>query len=448
MTAVMRSIGPTTAAKVLRVGRVECGRLVEERVLQQRTSVTVGPTEEAMFVVEATVPARFKLFEPIGDAYYLNTIDGMTGRLALATGIADLVTLRTQMAGTGPIRSIRITEEVRGKVVLGGTTFLFQFVTPRPLQPKPRLPLSVKDGVASQIDWTLTVIAAFSFLLHFGVIGAMYSDWMDTVVDDDITVGLVHAIAPTQAPVAETNDETVQGASTAAEPAVSPSAEPKASSVRTNRRPGASPDTTLDALLSELNRANFAVIGSVNGGPNLREVMTSSDHGAPVDLDELGQRQARIGDASGVGLDLPTGGPIEPRRSDFGLPTRETGKAPSGAGQPTRVVPLPDVHAASPVLSAPMPDAEAVIRKQIQPGARRCYQKGLDSDPTQSGRLVVVIRVSPSGEVESASIDSNTGLSETVAQCVASVARRAKFDRTGPGGATIAVPFAFLRQGR
>ena len=31
----------------------------------------------------------------------------------------------------------------------------------------------------------MTIIAAFSFLFHFGMVGAIYSDWMDPVVDDE-----------------------------------------------------------------------------------------------------------------------------------------------------------------------------------------------------------------------------------------------------------------------
>ena len=36
-------------------------------------------------------------------------------------------------------------------------------------------------------------------------------------------------------------------------------------------------------------------------------------------------------------------------------------------------------------------NAEAVIRSQIHPGAKRCYQKGLENDPSQSGRIVILI---------------------------------------------------------
>jgi hypothetical protein len=447
MTAVMRSVQPGPGPKVLRVGVLVGGRLLEERVLQRRTTVTVGPSERAMFVVDANVPPQFRLFERIGDHYYLNTLDGMTGRIALPTGIADLATLRDEARRAGQICALRLTEEVRGKLVVGGTTFFFQFVTPPPVHPRPRLPLSVKDGVASQIDWLLAIIVALSFLLHFGLVGGMYSDWMDTVVDDDITVGLIHTIEPTTGLAVETTEAVA--ASATATKVLAPTTAP-ATSTATRNRPGpANPAATLAGLLSDLDRMNVALIGSVTGGPNLRGVVTSGDNGAPVNLDDLGSRQARIDNAPGDGLDLRAGGgePIQPGRTGFTLPTRETGETPTLAGRPTRVVPVPGVHEEIPVLSAPVPDAEAVIRSQIHPGAKRCYQKGLDSDPSQSGKLVLLIRVAPSGEVDRATISSNAGLSAGVADCIAGVARRAKFDRTGPGGATIVVPFGFVRQG-
>jgi hypothetical protein len=448
MTAVMRSVRQAMGPKVLRVGVVVAARLLEERVFQRRTTVTVGPGERATFVVEADLPPQFKLFERIGDDYYLNTLDGMTGRLALPTGIADLVTLRDEARSAGASGALRLTEEMRGKLVMGGVTFLFQFVTPPPVHPRPRLPLSGKDGVASQIDWKLAVIVALSFLLHFGLVGGMYSDWMDTVVDDDITVGLIHAIESTRPPAVETTtDATAESATETETPA--PTTTPAASTANRNRPGPGSPAAILDGLMNELGQVNVAIIGSLKGGPNLRGVMTSGDNGAPVSLNELGRREARIGNASGEGLDLPAGvgGPIHPGRTGFTLPTGETGATSTGAGRMTRVVLAPMVHEESPVLSAPVADAEAVIRKQIHPGAKRCYQKGLDSDPSQSGKLVLVIRVAPSGEVDSATVSSNAGVSAGVAECIVGVARRAKFERTGPGGATVVVPFGFVRQG-
>src|SRR5580693_5986509 len=194
MTAVMRALPPAPGPKVLRIGLVMGGRILEERVVKRRTSVTLGPDEKSMFVVQANVPSRFKLLELIHGDYHLNVLDGMTGRVALATGIADLEALAGQARRTGHPYRLRLTDEARGKIVVGATTFLFQFVAPPPAQQRPRLPLSVKGGIGSRIDWGLTVIAAFSFLVHFGVVGAMYSDWTDPVVDDGLTAGLLEMV--------------------------------------------------------------------------------------------------------------------------------------------------------------------------------------------------------------------------------------------------------------
>ena len=230
MTAVMRAMQQATGPKVLRIGLVAAGRILEERIVKQRTSVTVGPSEKSTFVVQANLPVQFKLFELIGGDYYLNFLDGMTGRIALATGITDLAALKGQAKRVGPAYQVRLTEEARGKIVIGEITFLFQFVAPPPVQPRPQLPLSVKGGVASQIDWSLTIIAAFSFLLHFGLVGAMYSDWMDPVVNDDITAGLLDMVQRTVPPPTETAEETPSPVRPRRTPPRRPTQAPKAAS--------------------------------------------------------------------------------------------------------------------------------------------------------------------------------------------------------------------------
>src|SRR3984885_5708273 len=193
MTAVMRGMAKARGPKVLRIGLVQGGRVIEERIIKLRTSVTVGASEKAMFVIPSNVvPAQFKLFELVGSDYYLNFMDGMSGRVALATGITDIGALKGQAKRAGNAYQVKLTEEARGKIVVGETTFLFQFVAPPPVQPRPQLPLAVKGGLANQIDWNLTIIAAFSFMLHFGLIGAMYSDWMDPIITDDANIqGLI-----------------------------------------------------------------------------------------------------------------------------------------------------------------------------------------------------------------------------------------------------------------
>src|SRR5437867_6997946 len=79
MTAVMRAMAQATGPKVLRIGLVQAGRVIEERIIKQRTTVTVGASEKAMFVIPSNaVPAQFKLFELVGGDYFLNFLDGMS----------------------------------------------------------------------------------------------------------------------------------------------------------------------------------------------------------------------------------------------------------------------------------------------------------------------------------------------------------------------------------
>jgi hypothetical protein len=444
MTAVMRAMQQSAGPKVLRIGLVAAGRILEERIVKQRTTVTVGPSEKSMFVVQANLPPQFKLFELVGNDYYLNFLDGMTGRVALASGTTDLVAMKGQAKRVGPAYQIRLTEEARGKIVIGETTFLFQFVAPPPVQPRPRLPLSVKGGVASQIDWNLTIIAAFSFLLHFGLVGAMYSDWMDPVVNDDITAGLLDMVQKTLPPPVETPDTPSSSASstdTAPTPTQAPKAQPKS---------GAAPDAKVVAgLIQEADQARIAILAALNGGPNINGAM-KDDNGAPVDLNSLANRSGGISNTTG-GLNLPggAGGPIRPGAGGGlqGLRGNETGGASTSAGTVVKVVPVGDVQYGGSAMSVPVANAEAVIRSQIHPGAKKCYQRGLESDPTQAGKLVILIKVAPSGEVDTASVQSNSGLSTQVANCIASVARRAKFDAPGPSGSQISVPFNFVKQG-
>ena len=102
MTAVMRAMSVASGPKVLRIGVVQGGRVTEERIIKQRTTVTVGSNERAVFVIPSqAVPPMFKLFELVGSDYHLNFLDGMTGRVALATGISDLNALKGQAKKIG-----------------------------------------------------------------------------------------------------------------------------------------------------------------------------------------------------------------------------------------------------------------------------------------------------------------------------------------------------------
>ena len=66
---------------------------------------------------------------------------------------------------------------------------------------RPRLPPALLGRSSADIDWRLTMIAAFSFLAHFGVVGSILPDWLDPLIDDGPTIeGLVDALRIVPAP--------------------------------------------------------------------------------------------------------------------------------------------------------------------------------------------------------------------------------------------------------
>ena len=70
MTAVMRAVSQQTGPKILRIGVVQGGKVIDERLIKQRSHVTIGPSEKAMFVVPSRkIPPNFRLFELIGNEY-------------------------------------------------------------------------------------------------------------------------------------------------------------------------------------------------------------------------------------------------------------------------------------------------------------------------------------------------------------------------------------------
>jgi len=448
MTAVMRAMAQASGPKVLRIGLVQDGRVIEERIIKQRTSVTVGASEKAIFVVPTpNIPAQFKLFELIGNDYHLNFLDGMTGRVALQSGITDISNLRGQAKKIGNAYQVRLTDEARGKVVIGGTTFLFQFVAPPPPQPRPQLPLSVKGGLASQIDWNLTIIAAFSFLLHFGVIGAMYSDWMDPVINDDAAAGgLIDMMKNIPAAPIEVPPDPVSTAptSTAAATAAPAAAAPKASG------PQKMSTSQAAALSAQADQIQMQMLAAFGGGSAVQGALNRGDI-PPVDLGSAAASGAGVSASTGNGLNLGTGGgAIRPGGGTGGLGSIGTtaGGGGGGAGKETAVAgPTGKVDVGATTATVAVANAGAVVAG-LRAGFRSCYNSGLNVDPTMSGRVNLSVKISPNGEVSSADPSGNTGLSDQVVQCLIRKVRNAQFDAPGPSGSTLMIPITFVQQAR
>lgn len=451
MTAVMRAVAAQTGPKVLRIGVVQGGRVIEERIIKQRGTVTVGQSEKAVFVIPSTaVPAQFKLFELVGNDYYLNFLDGMGGRVALATGISDLAGLRgqakrTQVSGANAYQ-VRLTEEARGKVIIGDTTFLFQFVAPPPPQPRPQLPLAVKGGLASQIDWDLTIIAAFSFLLHFGLIGAMYSDWMDPIVTDDFNVQALVDLSKNVPPVqVETPADTSTAPATSATAAATAAAKPTGGGAK-----GPVSDKQAAALAAQAEQMQMQMLAAFGGNTAVQGALNRSDI-PPADLSGAAASNAGVANGSGdLRLGTSGGGTVRPGSAGGGLAgigvTGGGNGNGAGAGKEQAVKgPTGDAQIGATSASVPVSDAERVVAG-LRPRFKNCYNKGLSVDPSMAGSVTIVAKVAPNGEVSAADASNTSGLSPEVVACIQKVVKNAQFTGPGGSGSTINIPVKFVQQ--
>lgn len=452
MTAVMRAVA-ATGPKVLRIGVVQAGRVSEERIIKQRTHVTVGPSEKNMFVITtSSVPATFRLFELVGNDYHLNFLDGMTGRIALPTGISDLSVLKGQARRTTQgAYQIRLTEDSRGKVVIGDTTFLFQFVAPPPIQPKPQLPVAVLRG-ASSIDWNTTIIAAISFLIHFLLLGSIYSDWLDPVVDDEASVsGVIDSLKslPPPPPVEDKPEEKADD-SAKADKAPEKAPAPAAAAAPGPKGPaaGAMSDKQAAALHNELDQLEMQTLGALaSSGPATAGVLKGSEVATSA-LDQAAASSAGIGAGTGD-LKLGSGGgAIRPGMggtlAGIGSSGRTTGT--EGGGTAVKVAgPKGNANVGGANVSGGTVSNASRVVAGMRAGFRACYQRGLSENPDAAGAITLTIRVGPGGEVQSVG-GSSGSLPASVVACVKARAQAAQFDAPEGGSAVISVPVTFVKQ--
>lgn len=453
MTSVMRAMASASerGPKVLRVAMLKGGKVVEERVLAERQSVSLGPSEASMFVVPGgRLPEDFKLLEFIGEGYVLNIVEGMTGRLALTTGISEVAALRTRALTT----SIKLGAEARGKIVVGDVALLFHFVAKAPAPSRPQLPLSVRGGVAARVDWTLTVIAALSFLLHFGIIGTMYSDWMDAPAAETSVQGLVDMMKKLQPPPVEDRPETQptpeKDVSVKAASSVKPDvkASSSVSASQTSAKSSAVNDNKAAQLAQRAEQMELSILGSFRSTSSVSAAMLRSEV-PPVDLSDAA-KSASGADEHRSELNIgPGGAPVQHKDGNGlrdiagSLKTTNDGKV---AGK-ERVLDAPkfDANVGGAVVSIPVSGADATIAS-LRGRFRSCYQQGLLTDATMSGKVVVSAKIGPNGEVESANVASRAGLSEAVGACVARAIKNAQFSAPGGSGSQLNVPVSFVQQ--
>jgi TonB family protein len=463
----IKPIGP----KVLRVGVIQGGKIIEERIIRKRETVTVGGSERNHFVINAPgLAQRFELFQLVGADYILNFTDSMSGRVGLPAGVQSLEQLRTSGAArnAGTYFQVKLNDNSRGKVVIGDVTLLFQFVTPPPVQPRPQLPAAARGGFAKSIDWMFTAFVLFSFMSHFGFV--VYLENADWPIEQGIGVipdQYADLIFPTEEPPPPEptspdapSDEDQPKAET--EKPSKDTQQQESPKDKGNEKPadtGPSDQEVAEqsARMAEeaASAAEALLLGalSAEGGGALADVLA----GGAV----TGNAEDVLAQAAGVGVaQNSSGGTLRTRSGGGGsgsvgglgaLGAQGGGKAVGEGGALTEKtvkgnIKLDDGDAVGGTGDFDAKLVVAEVKKRL--GAiKACYERELRGNPSLAGKVTVQFTIEVSGTISKASATENSTNNPAVAACVVDAVKRFRFNPGPEGGSvTFAYPFVFAPQ--
>jgi TonB family protein len=448
---------PSTAAKVrvLRIGIVQGGRIIDERLVRSRGNISVGWSSKATFAVPSeALPKQWLLFELTPKGYVARFADAMDARIAVGNEVISLAQLKQagRIRHQGTAWLLLLDERSRGKISVGDLTILFQFVTPPPQQPRPRLPASVRGSWTTGLDWAFTLVAGVSFLAHLVLVIYLRNvDWPRKPDIEEIPDRFVQMIVKAKPPEppkqqAKTDEKTEE--KKVEKTVASTSAAKKAPVKEISPEEKARIDAERRARLAEQvrNTGILKLLGAkADGSGSIADVLGKGD----VDRDQekafqgVGGLTVATSDAALRGVKSGTGG--SGKVADIGS-LRGAGAIASGstgAGATEKRV--------SGVVKseAPAVDGEldpALVSKEVRArigAVKACYERALKRNPNLSGKIKVRWTITAAGTVSGVDIaDDSMGDSE-VSSCIKQLVARWRFPAPSGGSVEVEFPFVF-----
>ncbi len=402
------STGPRP--RILRIGVLLGGKIVEERLIRERVPVTIGQSMKNTFSVPVEgLPLELTLFSLDQNRYSLRFLNKMDGRLSDGAQVHTLDALKGHGAtNRGDYWEVPLSETSRGKLSLGDLTILFQFVTEPPRQPKPMLPASVRGTFADRFDPRLSVILGASIIIHFAIVIVALA--MDVETGDGIAERAYNLSFNQETYNVDVEqpkiDMNAQGsaAGSAAEkapdkkPDTKPSKKPAGGGDNTGR------DSKQDVALAEDQAAAMADLLTGEGKNGTSEGdMSKRRPGA-----DLGQQ---IADVREGGKTVSVGGGSGRGSRGNGDARVGTGKGPgingagdiasAGGGKGEEHAPSGRISVADKQTfdeSTLTPDAVlAKIQAAYMAGLKRCYKEYLKKDASARGKVTLNLTINETG---------------------------------------------------
>jgi len=438
--------------KVLRIGLIRDGKIVQEKLIGAGESVTVGESTANTFVFPETSLSsqRFTLFEARRDGYTLQFTSHMNGRVSANGAVVPLERLRDdgRAERKGPKWRFKLNERDRGKIDIDGMAVLFQFVPAPPVRAvRPIQSMNFRPVLLEEDDPAL-----LGFLAFFTALAGVLLIWVLNAepaqinsfeeIPDRFTKLVIQKEETEPEKVEEiervddqqtSKEEKVEEAPKEAKP------EPKNEVEKAKQREERKAEVMEKSLLLKM----IVTRGQSSGGT--AATLWSDEDAGLGDLDAAlrGTTGVEVASASDQALRQGQGGSTED--ADIG----GLGKVGGGDGKLTNA---PEVKVQGSVeMGVAELDEEIEDQSAVKDVVKRnfgqltyCYESRLKQNPSLSGRVAVEWNVAR-GRVTSASIFTNTTGDSAFAQCIMGKIKRWRFPSNIEG--EINYPFLFRPKG-
>jgi outer membrane biosynthesis protein TonB len=446
--------------KVLRIGVIRNGKIVEERILPARQPVTLGTgSRNTVVVAGAALPVSVPLFDWRSDRYLLAFGPDAQGRIEGPQGSADLTALVAQglAAKQGGGYLVPIREDQRGKLVLGEVSILWQFVTPAPETPQPAIQSFSKGSHFQSMDRLFVTVLVLSLALHF-----VFTVWMlakkvevREVTLEEIPDRYARMFIPERK--IEPPKVADKQPDAAGEAKVVENTEAKKEPEKKRGDPGTDSPEKKAARAAAVAKAVqskgiLKVLGSLGPGATGRTAVAdvfgkgggngtvaealAGAGGVAIATSEtagVGQRKGGgQGGAAGIG-DLATSGG---GGSKVGYGAKAEAKVTGSVAQEAAEVDSSDIDQAK---------LGAFVRAR-RGAVIACYENMLKRNPSLKGRLRVRFTILETGSVQDVTAVENS-LGPEVAACVINIMRGWRTPFRPAGGGTVEIPFNFAPGG-
>ncbi|MFT5584301.1 MAG: hypothetical protein ACI9VR_001886 [Cognaticolwellia sp.] len=435
----------TPQQKVLRIGVVQDGKIVQERLIKANEEVTVGESTKNLFVFPPTsLPKRFQLFQPKkGGGYILHFTDGMEGKISYKNAIVPLEQLkqRGDAVRKGTDFVLPLSEGNRGKVSVDGVTILFQFVPPPPEPMRAGAKMDFRPKLIEEDDPVFFgFLGLFTALATVLMIYVYNAEPVERVAIEEIPDRFTEiilepsddeppeVIEPEVDPDAEGEKIEREDAAAAdeAEPAAAdktPPTQAEKEAAAEARRAKAKAEVANNPLLAAI----IGTRGESGSEGKVQDLFGSADF-AGQDLDAALASVTGVDVATEAGLKAKEGAGGGPRTTAGigALKGGSTGEAGVGTGPATAVKGGVQLGQADAMLEEGDTSSVTKIVRKYSGQVKYCYEAQLKNDPSLSGRVEVQFTVNK-GRVASASVFGNSTGSDPLAKCIVGKVRKWKF---------------------